>query len=86
MVEERPFCPECGDPLSTSYEKDDDTGEIRIVFFCEGAGDDEFCLQILTGLTDEDIERLDEIGKKIRRGMEIELLKRKPEPFPPDEL
>ena len=85
MVEERPFCPECGDPLSISVEKDDDTGEIKIVFFCEGAGDDEFCFQILTGLADEDIEELDELGKMIQKEMGIELLQRKPEPLPPEE-
>jgi len=85
MVEEWPSCPECGDPLSHNVEKDEETGEIKIVFFCEGAGDDEFSFQILTGLTDEDIERLEEIGKTIRKEMQIELLNRKPEPFPAEE-
>ena len=82
MVDEWPFCPECGDQLSHSVEKDDATGEIKIVFFCEGAGDDEFSFQILTGLTDEDIKELEEIGKTIRKEMRVELLKRKPEAFP----
>ena len=82
MVEERPFCPECRDPLSILMEKDDETGEIKIGFFCEGAGDDEFSFQILTGLTDEDLEGLEEIGKTIRKEMVIKLLQRKPEPFP----
>ena len=82
MVEERPFCPECGDPLSISVEKDDETGEIKIEFFCEGAGDDVFSFQISTGLTDEDLEELKEKEKTIRKEMVIKLLERKPEPFP----
>lgn len=41
MIDEWPVCPECGDPLSHSVEKDDENGEIKIRFFCEGAGEDE---------------------------------------------
>jgi len=59
-------------------EKDDETGEIKIVFFCEGAGDDEFSFQILSGLTGEDIEGPQEIGRTIRKEKRIELLNRKP--------
>ncbi len=80
MVEERPFCPECGDPLSIKTEKDDETGEIKIDFFCEGAGDDEYWLRILTKLTDADLQDLRKSGRTLKRQMLVELMKRKPEP------
>ncbi len=76
MVEESPFCPECGDELSISIFKDDKTGKIIIEFWCEGDGDDEFQFQILTGMDDDDIEELFEVGKIIRKEMRIKLVKR----------
>ncbi|NIO38702.1 hypothetical protein GTO27_13550 [Candidatus Bathyarchaeota archaeon] len=81
MVEERPFCPECGDPLSIATEKDDETGEIMIDFFCEGAGDDEYHLRIQTRLTDVDLKGLKKVGKTMKRQMVVELMNRKPEPY-----
>lgn len=74
--EERPFCPECGDQLSTEFLKDRETGEIKIVFYCDGGGEDRFAFQISTGLTDEDLEDLRKVGKITRQEMEIKLLER----------
>jgi len=56
--EERPFCPECGEPLSNEFLKDGRTGETKIVYYCDGGGEDRFAFQISTGLTDEDLEDL----------------------------
>ena len=81
MEEERPFCPECGDPLSMTVVKDDETGEYTIEFFCEGAGEDRFHFQILTGLTNEDIANLEEEGKIIRKEMGMKLLQREPDSY-----
>jgi len=52
-IEEKPICPECGGWLSVERYIDDDTGEIIIEFYCEGAGSDEFDFLILTGLTNK---------------------------------
>lgn len=80
MLEEDPLCPECGYELTgIRVLKDDETGEITIEFFCDEAGDDVFRFQILTGLTDEDIENLWEKGKTIRKEMGIKLIERKSE-------
>lgn len=80
MVEEDPLCPECGYELTgIKVLKDDETGKITIEFFCDEAGDDIFRFQILTGLTDEDIEELTEIGKTIPKEMGIKLVERKSE-------
>ena len=53
-----PKCPECGNPLSIAVDKDDDTGEIMIEFWCEGEGEDVFDFVILTGLQEEELEKL----------------------------
>ena len=80
MFEEEPLCPECGDPLAgIKNYKDDETGNITIEFFCDGTGDDIFCFQILTGLTDKNIAELTETGKTIRKEMGIKLMARKSE-------
>jgi hypothetical protein len=80
MVEEDPLCPECGYELTgIRVLKDDETGEITIEFFCDEAGDDIFRFQIITGLTDEDIGKLTEIGKTIQKEMRIKLIERKSE-------
>ena len=80
MLEEDPLCPECGYEL-TGFRvlKDDKTAEITIEFFCDGAGEDIFSFQILTGLTDHDIAELTQIGKKIPRKMVLKLVERKSE-------
>ena len=81
-MERAAICPECGEPLSVSIERDEKTGEIKIVFFCEGSGDDRFSFEILTGLTNEYI--LDELvkeGEIIERKMKIRVLEREPEPY-----
>lgn len=80
MVERDAGCPECGDPLSVSVETDEDTEEIKIRFFCEGAGDDVFEFQILTGLTSEDLDGLTKRNKKVRKEMFLQLLRREKEP------
>jgi len=59
------ICPECGHPLSVSVEEDEKTGEIKIVLFCEGAGEDIFSMEILTGLTNDDLFELRDTGGKI---------------------
>lgn len=74
MIEEDPLCPDCGYEL-TGIEifKDDDNGEITIEFFCDGASEDRFGFQIMTGITDENITNLTKIGKVIRRQMGISM-------------
>ena len=79
MLEENPLCPECGYELTKKFLKDDTTAEITIEFFCDQAGEDIFCFQILTGLTDDDIAKLTKIGKTIQREMAIKLVERKSE-------
>ena len=34
-------CPECGEHLCVSVDRDRKSGKLKIVFWCEGAGDDE---------------------------------------------
>jgi len=85
-AERAALCPECGEPLSISVELDEETNEIKIVFFCEGAGDDVFAFEILTGLTNDDLCELTEEGKVIEKKMKIKLLKREPEPSEDDEF
>ena len=80
VVKEWPLCPECGDELTPEVRKDVETGEIRILFWCEGAGDDHFSFEISTGLTNEDVANLEE-GKPMRKEVSIELLKRIPDPY-----
>jgi hypothetical protein len=77
----RPICPECGGLLSVHIDKDEKTGEIQIEFFCEGPGDDEFDFEILTGLTDNDLKKLKQKGKIIRKEMKIRLFSRKPDKY-----
>jgi len=80
LERECPLCPECGYELTgIRVLKEDETGEITIEFFCDGPGDDIFSFQIITGLTDEDIGNLREVGKAIQREMGIKLIKRKSE-------
>lgn len=68
------LCPECGHPLSVSVEEDKETGEIKIVLFCEGPGDDVFSIEILTGLTNDDLFELrDTRGKMIWRKMGVKV-------------
>jgi len=80
MIEEEPLCPECGYPLTGIKVLKDDEEEIMIEFFCEGDYSDRFRFQILTGMTDEDLEGLHEIGKEIPKKMAIKLLERKADP------
>ena len=79
VIEDKPACPECGDWLSLERYIDEDTGEIIIQFWCEGAGSDEFNFLILTGLTNEDLSNFKEEEKTIIKNMKIKLLKRKPD-------
>jgi len=74
-------CPECGHSLSTIVERDEATGEIKIKFFCEGPGDDVFELEILTGLKEEDLADLREVGKVVKKEMKVVLIAREPESY-----
>lgn len=74
------LCPECGDPLSVSIDKNRKTGKIEIAFWCEGAGGDIFEFQMLTGLKNKDLEELKDVGKIIWKRMGIKLIARKAEP------
>ncbi len=82
--EERPACPECGEWLSCHRFADEVTGEIAIELVCEGAGSDEFDLLIKTGLTNEDLDGLRQVGRVVRKEMAIELLARTKEPTEED--
>ena len=77
-IKEKPICPECGDGLSVERYIDENTGEIVIELWCEGAGSDEFDLLILTGLTNEDLSNFKDKEKILLKDMKIRLLKRKP--------
>ena len=74
------ICPECGESLSVSVEKIRKTGEIRVVLFCEGDGDDAFELEILTGLKNKDIGTSLKVGKMAKKEMKIKLVQREPAP------
>jgi len=80
MIEEDPLCPECGWQLTGIKIFKDDEQKIIIEFFCDEAASDRFRFQILTGMTDEDLEGLHEIGKEIPKKMAIKLLERKADP------
>ncbi len=64
MIKEFFKCPECGDPLSM-YVTKDNVGNFKFEFFCEGGGDDKFSFQIITGLNNKDVAKL-EIGRIIK--------------------
>ena len=78
MEEKYPRCPECGYTLSLTMQIDSETKEIMIDMFCEGPAEDVFHLQIKTGLTQEDIELLDNVGETFPA--ETELMERKADP------
>ena len=79
MYDDRPTCPECGDPLSLTMEKDEKTSEFIIDLWCEGAGEDQFHISINTGLIDSDLDFLD-VGEK--RVAELTLVNREKDPDP----
>jgi len=72
----RLLCPECGECLYSKLLIDDKTGELVIDIYCEGDSDDEFELQILTGLTENDVDFFDKIGEIITKQMKVILNKR----------
>jgi len=74
----RPLCPECGYPLLVEAEKNEKTGKIEVGFSCAGEEDDTFIFEILTGLREQDLKKLKEKGKLIRKEMKIRLLEREP--------
>lgn len=80
MIDERPLCPECGDPLSVFFLKDPKTGRITIEFFCEGDRSDTFRFHIITGMSNKDIANLKEKGKTFKKEMGIKLVEREPPP------
>lgn len=80
MDEEYPLCPECGYALSLKMEIDSNTKEIMIDMFCEGPGEDEYHLQIKTGLSQYDIEDFNIVGGTF--AAKIILVQRKPDPHP----
>ena len=65
MMSREAFCPECGFPLSVSVEEDEETGELKIILFCDV--EDEFRLEISTGLTNEDLHKLKDKEEMIRK-------------------
>jgi len=79
MDEEYPLCPECGYALSLTMEIDSKTNEIRVDLFCEGPGDDEYHLQIQTGLNQDDIELFDKVGGEFP--IKAVLKERKADPY-----
>lgn len=72
----RLLCPECGEFLYSKLLIDDKTGELIIDIYCEGDLDDEFELQIMTGLTEVDIDFFDKIGEITTKPMKVILNKR----------
>jgi hypothetical protein len=68
-------CPNCGSPLVVSVEKNR-KGEFLIRFWCDGDYDDQFNFAILTHLTNDDLETLEE-GKTVPKQMDIKLIERK---------
>jgi hypothetical protein len=56
LSEKEALCPECGSSLAVSIEKNKRTGELKVVFWCDGDYDDKFRFEILTGLKNEDLE------------------------------
>jgi len=73
------LCPECGDPLSVEVEEDEETGNINIILFCEGAGEDEYELKIDTNLWNDDLIEWKKIGSTKKAIMT--LINRKPDPL-----
>jgi hypothetical protein len=55
-------CPECGEILVRDWAFDEDTDEILIDCFCDGAGEDMFHIQVRTGLTQDDLNKLTKEG------------------------
>ena len=72
-------CPECGSILSSELHEDG-YQKISMHFFCEGAGEDRFSFRIKTGLTEFDLEELQE-GTPLRKLITVELLERKSDPY-----
>ncbi len=75
-------CPECGDPLSSSIELVGNTGEIKVRFFCEGAGDDVFDCYYWTGISEKDLRRLKNSKERIEKKGVLGLAKRKKDTTP----
>jgi hypothetical protein len=77
LSEREAECPMCNCPLSVSVEEDERTGEIKFILFCEGEYGDEFELEVLTGLKNRDLKKLEKVrkGKKIPKEMKIRILK-----------
>jgi predicted RNA-binding Zn-ribbon protein involved in translation (DUF1610 family) len=74
-------CPECGEHLCVSVDRDRKSGKLKIVFWCEGAGDDAFEFEILTGLKNKDLKELRDVGKIVWRKMAVRLIAREPDPY-----
>ena len=69
-------CPECGETLSISADKNR-KGQIIVTLWCEGDYSDAFECKILTALTDEDLNALNE---PLERRMKVVLVRRKADP------
>jgi len=72
----RPLYPECGYPFLVEPEKNEKTEELEVDFSCAGEEDDTFIFKILTGLREEDLNKLKKKRKLIRKEMRIRLLER----------
>ena len=75
-MKERLLCPGCGEPLYAEVFIDDKTDKIIVEIYCESDSDDEYQLQIHTGLTNEFIDDYDEEGEVMAKEMKIVLKKR----------
>lgn len=76
------LCPECGSHLAVSVEKVKKTGKIKLVFWCDGDHDDKFRFELLTGLTNDDLDALLlKEGTKVQLTMVVKLLERETKPI-----
>ena len=80
MSLERLLCPECGDKLSMITSVDEDSGELIIKMFCDGDRSDIFEFEIHTGLSNDDINNMTDVGKINERNMDLILIRRYREP------
>ncbi len=80
LNESEPVCPECGSPLTATFEMDEKTKNIKVLLQCEGDGDDRFWFEIDTGLTNKKLAQLVKKGATVP--MTGKLLERLKDPYP----
>lgn len=72
MLSREAKCPECGFPLSVSVERV--RGEIVIILWCEGDGEDVFSYEIFTDL--KDFKDLKPTNRKVEKIMKIRVIRK----------